>query len=117
MKLTVIGPLAVLVVTIPAQAATLTSGDARHHIGETATVCDTVASTHYAPRSRGQPTFLNLGHPYPNPDFTVVIWGEDRGKFGEPETLEGQRICVTGPIRSYRGGPEIIVRDPGQVKE
>jgi hypothetical protein len=48
-------------------------------------VCGTVASTHYAPRSRGQPTFLNLGHAYPNEDFTAVIWGENRAQFGTPE--------------------------------
>lgn len=117
MKLTVVGLIAILLVTATAQAATVNSGEARNHVGETATVCDVVASAHYAPRSKGRPTFLNLGHPYPNPDFTAVIWGEDRAKFGAPENLEGHRVCVTGAIQSYRGGPEIIVRDPGQVKE
>ena len=34
--------------------------EARAHVGEHATVCGTVASGHYAMRSGGRPTFLNL---------------------------------------------------------
>jgi hypothetical protein len=52
MKLTVVGPITAFAVATAAQAATLASSQARNHIGETATVCDTVASAHYAPRSR-----------------------------------------------------------------
>jgi hypothetical protein len=77
----------------------------------------TVASTHYAPRSRGQPTFLNHGHAYPNEDFTAVIWGENRSQFRTPEDLEGHRICVTGQITLYRGKPEAILDSPLQLKE
>jgi DNA/RNA endonuclease YhcR with UshA esterase domain len=95
----------------------LTSADARSHIGETATVCGKVASAHYAARSHGEPTFFNLDKPYPNAPFTVVIWGPDRGKFGAPETTyEGRDICVTGQIKDYRGVPEIVARDPKQIK-
>jgi hypothetical protein len=56
--------------------------------------------------------------PYPKQAFTVLIWGSDRGKFDKaPETLySGKKICVTGMIQSYRGGPGIIVRDPSQIK-
>jgi hypothetical protein len=99
-----------------ASAAVLGPGDAATHIGEDATVCGIVASAHYAPRSHGQPTFLNLGHAYPNEDFTAVIWGEDRAKFGMPESLQGERICVTGPISPYRGKPEMILHDAVQLK-
>ena len=80
-----------------------------------ATVCGSVASAHYAPQSRGQPTFLNLGQAYPNDEFTAVIWGEDRAEFGKPETLAGQRICVTGPLTLYRGKPEMILTDASQL--
>jgi hypothetical protein len=51
-----------------------------------ATVCGSVVSTHYAPGTKGQPTFLNLDKPYPNQVFTVLIWGESRSKFGTPES-------------------------------
>jgi micrococcal nuclease len=91
--------------------------DAKNYIGKEKTVCGTVASTSYAIRSRGRPTFLNLDQPYPNQIFTVVIWGSDRNKFKDPpETFfRGKTICVTGIIESYRGKPEIIVRSPDQI--
>src|SRR5687768_4440310 len=58
--------------------------DAGDHIGETATIRGPVAGTRYASDSNGQPTFLNVGVDYPNPDrFVVLIWGENRGEFPE----------------------------------
>jgi hypothetical protein len=56
----------------------ITPAEAANHIGETATVCGKVASTHCAARSHGHPTFINLDKPYPNSPFTVLIWGSDR---------------------------------------
>lgn len=98
------------------QAGSLTADQAAQHVGETATVCGTVASTKYAARSRGQPTFLNLDKPYPNHIFTALIWGTNREKFGRPEdSLLGKRVCITGAIRLYRGRPEIIVSSPNQL--
>jgi hypothetical protein len=92
--------------------------DAAIHVGETATVCGIVASAKFAATSRSQPTFLDFGNPYPNATFTVVIWGDDRAKFGAPETsLRGRRICVTGGIRLYHGKPEIILNDPSQLAQ
>lgn len=95
----------------------LTASEAKDHIGRTATVCGVVASAAYASRSKGKPTFLNLDRPYPNPIFIALIWEEDRPKFGQPETeLKGKRICVTGKIKSYKGTPEIVLRDRSQLK-
>ena len=98
-------------------AATLTPDDAPKHVGENGTVCGIVASAHFAARSRAQPTFLNLDKPYPNQIFTAVIFGDDRAKFGEPERLQGSRVCVSGPIRLYRGAPEVILHDPKQLEQ
>ena len=109
------GLVSLLIVATPALAADLSPEDARQHVGETATVCGTVASAHYAPQSRGKPTFLDMGHAYPNEDFTAVIWGEDRAKFSALDSLAGQRVCVTGPISQYRGRPEVMLRDPSQL--
>lgn len=95
----------------------LTTAEAAQHIGETVTVCGLVVDTRYASSSRGRPTFLNLDKPYPKQVFTVVIWGEDRDKFGEPEEkYRDKHICVTGKIRSYRGVPQIQVTDPKQIE-
>jgi len=109
--------IAVVIVLWPitALAASITSEEAPSHVGETATVCGTVASANYAARTRGEPTFLNLDKPYPNQIFTAVIWGSDRPKFGTPESLLGKSICTTGMIKLYHGRPEIIIHDPSQL--
>jgi DNA/RNA endonuclease YhcR with UshA esterase domain len=93
------------------------ASEAGQHIGEHAAVCGVVASSRYLSNSRSKPTFLNLGRPYPNQDYTVVIWPEDRPQFGRPEdTYLGKNICVTGEISSYRGMPEVVVRNPTQIQ-
>ena len=97
--------------------ATLTAAQAQQHIGKDATVCGVVANAKYASSTRGSPTFLNLDRPYPSHVFTAVIWGDDRDAFDyEPESLDGQRICVSGEISSYRGKAEIVVVDPDQIR-
>ena len=97
-------------------ATTLTADEAKNHIGETATVCGIVASTHYGEQTEGSPTFVNIDKPYPDQPFTVLIWGEDLPKFSpKPSTWEGKRLCATGQITSYRDKPEIIAKTPGQV--
>lgn len=95
----------------------LTAAQAKEHFGETGTVCGEVVSTSYADSSNGHPTFLNLDKPYPNQIFTVVIWGENRTKFGKPEEdFKGKRICVSGKITAYAGKPEIVASEPKQIK-
>ena len=101
----------------PAAAAPpLSAPEAQQHVGEQATVCGTVVSTRHAPKTKGQPTFVNFDVPYPHHIFTAVIWGSDRPAFGAPETmLMGRRACVTGTIELYGGKAEIIVSDPGML--
>ena len=94
-----------------------TATEAKAHIGEQATVCGKVVSTRWAESSHGSPTFLNFDQPYPDQVFTLVIWGTDRSKFGEPETTyRGKRICVTGKISSFKGVPEVAATEPSQIK-
>jgi hypothetical protein len=111
--------LAVILLTVSSALAqkTLMATEAKDHIGEQATVCGKVVSTRYAESSRGSPTFLNFDQPYPNQVFTLLIWGSDRSKFGDPETsYRGKRICVTGKITSFKGIPEVAASDPAQIK-
>jgi hypothetical protein len=99
------------------QVKRLTAAEAKDHIGEQATVCGKVASTRYAGTSRGKPTFLNLDKPYPSQVFTVLIWGENREKFGAPEEMyRDKQICVTGKITEYRKEPEIVVSEPQNIE-
>jgi hypothetical protein len=108
---------ATVVVSIAAAQQKLLPSEARAHIGESATVCGTVASSRFAASTKGQPTFLNLDKPYPSQVFTVLIWGENRSKFGSPENdYKDKRLCVSGTITEYRGVPEIVVNDPKQIK-
>jgi hypothetical protein len=101
-----------------AQDATrLTAAEAQNHVGENATVCGKVASTYYAATKGRRPTFLNIDKPYPYEIFTVLIWGSDRLRFDTPEErYKDKSICATGKISSYRGVPQIIARDPEQIK-
>ena len=95
----------------------ITTAEAKGRVGEKATVCGEVASVQHAARSRGNPTFINLDRPYPNQIFTVLIWGSDRPKFGDPEeAYRGKRICVTGKITDYKGGPEIVAYEHSEIK-
>jgi hypothetical protein len=99
-----------------AQAKTLKAVDAKDHVGELATVCGHVDSARYAAQSKGQPTFLNLDGAYPKELFTILIWGENRAKFGTPDSKYlSSNICVTGKITIYRATPEIVASDAGQI--
>src|SRR5271155_1754774 len=106
-----------LVLGLHAQAKKLTTAEAKDHVGDRATVCGKVASTHYAKSSKGEPTFLNPDEPYPKEVFTILIWGSDRGKFGTPESeYRGLKLCVTGKITTYRGVPEIVAGEREQIE-
>jgi DNA/RNA endonuclease YhcR with UshA esterase domain len=113
------GVLAITMLTTQGAMAQsrLKASEAKDHVGETATVCGSVESTHYASSSNRQPTFLNIDAPYPKQIFTIVIWGSDRSKFGRPEAEYGhKRVCITGRISEYRGVPEVIATEPSQIK-
>jgi hypothetical protein len=90
------------------QAQVLTATEAKNHVGETATVCGSIASENTATGSHGTPTFINLDQPYPHQVFTVLIWGSDKAAVGS--IPESGRVCAKGPITLYRGVPEIVVR-------
>jgi hypothetical protein len=102
---------------LQAQNKKLTTAEAKDHIGDRATVCGKVVSTHYAKSSKGEPTFLNLDEPYPKEVFTILIWGSDRKKFGMPEDeYKGLRVCVTGKMTNYRSRPEIAATERVQIE-
>ncbi len=100
----------------PAQVSTLEAGK---YMGKQATVCGLVSTVHLAMRTGGAPTFINFDKPNPNQTFTVLIWGIDRPKFAAPPEstyTAGKRVCVTGRVTDYRGKPEIIVRNPEEIR-
>jgi hypothetical protein len=92
---------------------------AENYVGQRRKVRGPVRSTVYARRSRGRPTFLNVGRPFPNPQrFTVVIWGRYRRRFpNPPERLyRDEYICARGRIRLFEGVPEVFVSSPGAIE-
>jgi DNA/RNA endonuclease YhcR with UshA esterase domain len=94
----------------------LSASEATQHVGEHVTVCGIVESSRYVSKSHAKPTFLNIGKPYPDQEFTIVIWREDRPKFGHPkDDFLHKNICVTGQIELYKGKPEIIAKTPSQI--
>jgi DNA/RNA endonuclease YhcR with UshA esterase domain len=105
----------------PPKAPSVISWDkAKDHIGERTSVYGAVVDVKWASGSKGQPTFLNIGNPYPDPSrFTAVIWIQNRSKFPEaPEVYYlGKTIHVTGLITEYKGGAQIEVKDPSQIQE
>jgi DNA/RNA endonuclease YhcR with UshA esterase domain len=59
---------------------------------------------------------VNLDKAYPNQVFTILIWGDDVAKFSPaPSSWDGKRVCATGTIALYRGSPEIVAREAGQI--
>lgn len=92
--------------------------EARYFEGQNVSVFGEVVDTNYASSSNGQPTFLNIGKAYPDPErFTVLFWINNRDKFPpSPEDYYlGKSICVSGYIELYEGVPEIEITDPSQI--
>src|SRR5215475_7521248 len=98
-----------------ARAGNIADNQAAGHIGEDNTVCGTVASITSSAVLPGRPTFLNFGHDYPNQDFTVVIFGNQRDAVG-PDKLKGKRVCVTGSISGFQGKAEMYLKQADQLQ-
>lgn len=88
--------------------------EAAAHAGETGCVTGRVLRVY---TSRAGNTFLDFCSNYRNCPFTSVIFSSDRDKFGKLETLAGRRVEIRGDISIYQGRPEIIIRDPEQLRE
>lgn len=95
----------------------ITPEEGAKFFGQSKTVCGKVVSPKYAEKSKGQPTFLNLNQPYPNHIFTIVVWGDDRGKFQKPPEIlyDGKNVCVNGLIVEHKGIPQIVAKYPSQI--
>jgi len=116
----VVSPTTPPIVSAPVSSVTdgISWSEAINHVGETMKVCGTVAGAHWANTSKGKPSFLNVGKPYPDPArFIVIIWGSNREKFSQPpeKYYNGKTICVTGLITQYNGMPEVEVKAPDQI--
>ena len=87
--------------------------DAGPHAGETGCVSGRVVRVF---TSRGGNTFLDFCEDYRDCPFTSVIFSSDKNKFGDLASLAGRQIEIRGPIAVYQGRPEIIIRNPEQIR-
>ena len=98
--------------------------EAGSYIGQHKVVEGTIVGTHYAADTKSQPTFLDFHKPYQS-YLKCIIWGRDRGKFikefpPNPESyFLNKHVQITGLLEEYPEGsgiPEIVIRDPSQIK-
>jgi hypothetical protein len=87
--------------------------DAAPHAGETGCVSGRVVRVF---ASRGGNTFLDFCEDFRDCPFTSVIFSSDKSKFGDLASLAGRQVEIRGPITVYQGKPEIIIRDPEQIR-
>jgi hypothetical protein len=97
-----------------ASAACLELSQAASRAGEETCVSGRVLKVY---TSRSGTTFLDFCADYRNCPFTSVIFGSDRPKFGNLEMFTGRQIEIRGKIAPYHGQPEIVISDPGQIRE
>jgi hypothetical protein len=112
-------PLAVAQESAPLRIA---AGDAKNHVGQTATVCGKVVDTKvskYGIAGHGKPVSFDLEQPEPNPVFFFVAFGA--APDGPSEAISAyneKRVCVEGKIMvAPAGGPPFIMAsDRSQIK-
>lgn len=105
--------LAFVAAPVSGFAASVGPNDAAKYIGKTVTVEGRVSEVKFDDRSGV--TFIDMGGRYPNHTFTGIIFSDSTGKFPDVASYEGRIIGVTGMVRDYKGKPEIILRNPGQI--
>ena len=89
-----------------------TAVEAAKHVGEIATITDSVDGVHQSGKGN---IFLNMGGKYPNQAFTAFIPSSSAAQFSNPQQYEGHAVSVSGKITLYRGKPEIIVTNVSQL--
>lgn len=96
-----------------ATAATVAMKDAASHQGQTVTVEGNVSMVF---STKAGTTFIDMGGDFPDQLFTVVIFPSDAKAMGDEKRFVGKTIDVTGEVKIYKGRPEIIARNPNQIR-
>ena len=105
--------LALILAAAPAEAETVAPAGASAHVGQTVTIKGTVENVHTTGSGM---TFFDMGGRFPENAFTGVIFASDAGKFPKAGSLAGKTVEITGPVELYKGKPEIILKEAGQLK-
>ena len=112
-KLTLVIALVVLAVSTAYAGDMVNWKDAANHYGKYKTVEGKIVATKCLPKV----CFLNFDQDY-RTTFTAVIFTSDLPKFppNPDQYYRNKQVEVTGTIKEYKGKPEIILKDQGQIK-
>jgi len=91
--------------------------DYTHLVGQSARICGRVVT--YMDEGKECGVRLDLGRPYWNPAFYVVVPANARAQFTPPpeDAFLFQDICVTGLVEAGRKGvPHIVAQSPSQFE-
>lgn len=108
-------PLILLLLAITLHAAVfprLAPEQAAKHVGETVVVSGTIAQVKAT--SHGS-LFLNFGGKYPHQVFAVYIPCAAAPKLAEVRFRAGDHAVVTGPVKLWKGQPQIVLTDPARI--
>jgi DNA-binding protein YbaB len=83
--------------------------DAAKHIGESVSIKAKV----YSYKELANMTLVNLGAEYPNQLLTVVLKGDAKALSTQ---IDNKLLCVKGKLELYKGKPEMVVTDAGQIQ-
>ncbi|TXK74541.1 hypothetical protein [Mesonia sp. HuA40] len=100
-----------------AQDSVISVNEASNYIGQEVIVQGKVDQVVHLTSVRGKPTYFNMGGNYPNQKLTLLLWDSNEHKFIKgTQFYEGKIIKVIGTIETYRGKPQIIIREPEQIE-
>ena len=95
----------------PALADPIASKDAVRYVGETATVYGRATLT-FMPSGA---IYIDLDGRNDSAPLSGYISRWNRPRFQDMSALNGKEIALSGRIDTFRGRPEIVLQDPGQI--
>jgi DNA-directed RNA polymerase subunit N (RpoN/RPB10) len=87
-------------------------GNIRNHIGDSVLLNVYINQVSYAKNGN---IYMNIGGRHPNQKLALVVFDQDKRKFGNLKVYENKRIIVQGQISEYRGRPQIVLNSPNQI--
>lgn len=98
----------------PSVTGVIDACDAGSYNGKSVTMQGYVAAVSRSAKSNT--VFMNFGEAYPNNCFTAVIFSSDLDKFPNFSSYDGKNVLLTGRVQLYQGKPEIILKEPSQIR-
>lgn len=89
---------------------TLTTLQAKNHIGDSAFVIGVVSGIHTSQKGN---SYINFDEPYPNETFSIVLFSKDSIDISNIKV--GSIVTVRGWIVSFNDKPQIILKKREQI--